>query len=154
MKIKRYISSIPLRTAEQSWQEIRNLITGADSVDAEQLDDAASVMHSLISDEIFQDSPITMIGVSHRLIIYLRYRQDALEEGQNIDEIQWNPTAGDWTMYVACDEKNIAWVRKTLSERAPRIIVHEKSEKPYDEEQNEKNTKSGNLDINWGVFEG
>lgn len=155
MKVKRYISSIPLRSAEDSWKEICDLITDEDSTDIKQLEDAASVMHSLIADETLQDTPITMTGVSHRLIIYLRYRHDAIEEGKDVDEIQWNPTAGDWKMYVPCDESNFEWVRKTLGERAPRMIVHKQDERPYDKgDAKDESAKSEELEINWGVLGG
>lgn len=153
MKVKRYISSIPLRSAEDSWEKICALITDKDSVDVKQLEEAASIMHSLIADEIFQDTPITMTGVNHRLIICLRYRHDAIEEGKDVDEIQWNPTVGDWKMYVPCDEGNLDWVSKTLGERAPRMIVHKQDERPYDKDDaGYKSTKSEDLEINWGVL--
>lgn len=151
MKVRRDISSIPLRTAEKTWKTICDLITANDSEDIAQLDAAASVMYSLIADEVFIEAPLTIIGVSHRLVIYLRYRADALEEGESVDVLEWNPTAGDWTMYVPCDDENFDWVKKTLAARAPRFVVHHKDEKPW--EENKKATASnGALEINWGVL--
>lgn len=155
MKVKRYISSIPLRSAEDSWKKLCDLVTGKDSIDIKQLENAASVMYSLIADEIFQENPVTMVGVSYRLIIYLRFRHDALEEGDDVDDIQWNPTAGDWKMYIPCDEGNFDWVSKTLGERAPRMIVHKQDERPYDKDDaKSKSTKSEELEINWEVLGG
>ena len=136
--------------ADQTWSAIQDLVTGDGSKDANQLDDAASVMHSLISDELFAGNPIVMTGVSHRLVIYLRYRSDALEEGESVDGLDWNPTAGDWKMYVPCDAVNIAWVKKTLAARAPRIVVHGLGERPY-EDEDDKQTKAEKFEINWGV---
>lgn len=153
MKVKRYISSIPLRSAEDSWDEICDLTTGEDSVDVKQLEDAASVVHSLIADEIFQDAPITITGVSHRLIIYLRYRHDALEEGEDVDDLQWNPTAGDWKMYIPCNDDNFEWVRKILRKRAPRMIVHKQDERPYDKgDAGGESAKSEEFAINWEIL--
>lgn len=150
MKVRRDISSIPLRTAEQTWGVICGLVTGEGSRDTVQLDDAASVMHSLIADESFAENPLTMTG-GNRLVIYLRHRTDALEEGEGVDSLGWNPTAGDWTMYVPCDDENFDWVQKVLSARAPRLVVHRKNETPWDDD--EKTLASERkMEINWGVL--
>lgn len=150
MKVRRDISSIPLRTAEKTWEVIRDLITGENSKDAAQLDNAASIMHSLIADELFAEYPLTITG-SHRLVIYLRYRADALEEGEEVDALEWNPTTGDWTMYVPCDDDNFEWVKKTLASRALRLVVHRKNETPWDD--NKKTTSAEEkIEINWGVL--
>src|SRR5260370_16807362 len=60
----------------------------------------------------------------------------ALEEGGKMDSLTWNPTAGDWTMHVPCDEENIEWVRKALAGTA-RIKVFDVAEadRAEDEEQ-------------------
>lgn len=150
MKVRRDISSIPLRTAEKTWEAICNLITGSDSKDKAQLDNAASVMHSLIADELFAENPITMTG-SHRLVIYLRYRADALEEGEAVDGLEWNPTASDWAMYVPCDDENYDWVKKTLASRAPRLVVHKKNETPWDNDK-KATASEQKMEINWGVL--
>lgn len=150
MKVRRDISSIPVRTAEKTWSVIQNLITGDNSKDAGQLDKAASTLHSLIADELFSENPITVVGVGPRLVIYLRYRSEALEEGETVDSLDWNPTAGDWKIYVPCDDDNIEWVKKTLATRAPRIVVHALGERP-DEDADDKEQKSEKLEINWGV---
>ncbi len=94
MKVRREISSIPLRTAEETWEAIVRLVTGGRTVDGEQLATAASVMASLITDEAFADHPLTIAGVSHRLVILL-HGADAMEAGENVDALAWNPTSGD-----------------------------------------------------------
>lgn len=154
MKIRRDISSIPFRTAEQTWSVIRELITKHDSIDADQLEKAASVMHSLIADECLDQHPITVTGGGHRLVIYLRYRGQATEEGANTDSLDWNPTAGDWKMYIPCTEENIEWVKKALSSRATRMVVHGLEEEPYKEDAKKNQTSSAELNINWGVVGG
>jgi len=151
MKVKRHISSLPLRSAEDTWKTICDLITGDESIDSNQLNAAASVLHSLISDETFRDIPITITGVSHRLIISLRYRHEAIEEGEIVDAIQWNPTAGNWSMYVPCDKANFAWVKEALATRAPRIIVHKPDERPYESPNDTVESKANSLSIDWGV---
>ena len=151
MKVRRDISSIPLRTSEKTWEVICDLITGDKSKDTTQLDNAASVMHSLITDELIAENPLMITGVSHRLVIYLRYRATALEEGESIDSLEWNPTAGDWTMFIPCDDENFDWVKKALASRAPRLVIHRKDETPWDD--NKKTVASEDkLEINWGVL--
>ena len=44
------------------------------------------------------------------------------------DPLNWNPTAGDWTMHVPCDADNIAWVKKSLAANSPRIKVFDVDE--------------------------
>lgn len=135
MKVRRDISSIPLRTAEATWAEIRTLVTGPVSIDEQQLDAAESVMASLIADELYGSEPLTFKGVGDRLVIYLRHGLEALEEGTEVDEIQWNPTAGDWTLYVPCGDENYEWAKKTLAKRAPRFVVMKQGEMPDDADE-------------------
>lgn len=150
MRIRRDISSIPLRSAAETWRAIQQLVTGKDSVDAGQLDAAASVMAVLITDEAFHGEPLTLAGVGHRLVIYLRHGTDALEEGGDVAALTWNPTAGDWTLFVPCPEEHFAWAKKMLAGRAPRCVVLKPGEKPEDRDTARK---SESLTIDWGVFD-
>ncbi len=153
MKVRRDISSLPLRSAEKTWEVICGLIADGGSKDTAQLDNAASVMHSLIADELFSEHPLTVTG-GHRLVIYLRYRADALEEGEAVDSLGWNATADDWTMYVPCDDENFEWVRKTLASRAPRLVIHRKGETPWDEDDKKAAALEKKMEVNWGVLNG
>jgi len=51
MRVRRDVSSIPYRSAGDTWQRIIDLITASGSKDVQQLDDAAGVMGSIITDE-------------------------------------------------------------------------------------------------------
>ena len=73
MKIRRDLSALPLRSGEATWEAIDDLVTGPDSNDVDQLAAAAPVVASLIADEHYAEHPLTLAGVSHRLLIYLRY---------------------------------------------------------------------------------
>ena len=115
MRLRRDISSIPLRSASDTWQRIIDLITGPGSRDVEQLKRASGVMGSIIADEHPAHRAILLEGVGAQLRIYLRYGMAAIEEGETVDSLTWNPTDGDWTMHVPCDEENIDWVRKSLA---------------------------------------
>ncbi len=152
MKVRRDISSIPLRTAEETWKVIEDLVTGDDSVEPEQFNAAATVMASLIADEAFNDNPLTMTGVSHRLVMYLFHASDALEAGADVDALAWNPTAGDWRLFVPCPEEEFNWARKTLSSRAPRFVVIKPGDSVDAGEETKDATKRERLAVNWGVF--
>lgn len=153
MKIRRDISAIPARTAEATWAAITALITRTESVDRGQLDSAASMMASIITDEHLKDHPLTIKGVGPRLVIYCRYGTDAVEADAGVDPIDWNPTGGDWTMFVPCDDKNLSWVRNALKTRASRLVVHSLDEHPEDAvEKSEAAGRSAGFEINWGAL--
>lgn len=154
-KVRRDISSVPLRTAEETWEAIIDLITDDDSVDTDQLRNASPIVSSLIADEIFSEHPITVAGAGPRLVLYTVHYFDAVEAGTGIDALSWNPTAGNWNMALPCDDANLDWVRKALSEKAPRIKVHELGQEP-DLATAEATEKSDDeeLEINWGILGG
>lgn len=151
MKVRRDIASIPLRSAADTWAEYMKLVTDASSLDVEQFDAAASVMTSLITDEDFKDEPLTLTGVGHRLIAYLLHGHDALEAGANVDKLAWNPTAGNWKVFIPCPEEQFDWAKKALAARAPRFIVLKPGEKIKDEEE-DAGTAKAVVDVNWEVF--
>jgi hypothetical protein len=128
MRVRRDISSIPHRSASDTWQRIVDLVTGADSKDVQQLESAGGVIASIITDEHPSLRPILFEGVGPQIRIYCRYGLKAVEEGSSVDALTWNPTAGDWTMHVPCDTDNIEWVRASLGKTSPRIKVFDVAE--------------------------
>lgn len=153
MRVRRDISSIPHRSASQTWQRIIDLITGADSLDTGQLTAASGVMGSIITDEHPSTRPIVIAGVGGQLRIYLQYGLKAVEEGDAVDALSWNPTAGDWTMRVPCDSDNITWVKASLAKRAPRIkVVDVEEEERAEESSNESAaTTARAIIVDWNV---
>jgi hypothetical protein len=149
MKVRREIASIPKRSAAETWREIVKLITGSGSVDAGSLTAAASVMESLITDEHPAKVPIVVKGVGSRLVIYCLFGEDAMDADMDVAKLNWNPTAGDWAMTAPTDPADVAWMNKTLKERAPRIAVHDVSAAPADDE--EAAATSQELKIDWGA---
>jgi len=133
MKLRRDIASIPIRSASETWKAIIELITRSDSVDAEQLTAASSVMESLIVDGHPANVPIVIKGHGPRLVIYCLYGEDALEAGNELDRLHWSPTGGDWSMTAPCDPEDVDRISKLLRSRAPRISVHDVGEPPPDE---------------------
>jgi len=149
MKVRRDIASIPKRSAAETWSEIVKLITGSGSVDATGLMAAASVMESLITDEHPAKVPIVVKGVGSRLVIYCLFGEDAMDAELDVGKLNWNPTAGDWGMNAPTDAMDVAWMNKTLKDRAPRITVYDVSAAPADDE--EAASKSQELKIDWGA---
>jgi len=75
----------------------------------------------------------------------------AIEEGGQVDLLTWNPTAGDWTMHVPCDEENISWVRASLSASSPRIKVFNVDAPETEEEADKAESKSNEVVVDWDV---
>lgn len=150
MKVRRDIASIPKHSAADTWREIVKLITGSGSVDAASLTAAASVMESLITDEHPARVPIVVKGVGSRLVIYCLFGEDAMDAEMDIPKLNWNPTAGNWAMTAPTDAVDVAWMNKTLKERAPRIAVHDVNAAPAEDEDTV--TASQELTIDWGAL--
>jgi hypothetical protein len=149
MRVRRDISSIPLRSASETWQRIIDLVSGPGSKDVQQLKGAAGVMGSIITDEHPATRAIMLEGVGPQLRIYLRYGMKALEEGAKVDSLAWNPTEGDWTMHVPCGEENISWVKQSLA-TFTRIRVFDVAEadRAEDEETVAAKAESG-IVVDW-----
>lgn len=154
MRIRRDVSSIPFRSAGETWEQIINLVTGKGSKDVQQLKDATGVLGSIITDEHPATRAIILEGVGPQLRIYCRYGMSAVEEGGKIDALTWNPTEGDWTMHVPCDAENLDWVKQSLAKNSARIRVFDVEEADRAEEEKAANAKgSGGLVVDWNIKE-
>ena len=152
MRVRRDVSAIPLRSAGQTWETIINLVSGPDSRDIHQLRNAAGVMGSIITDEHPAVSAMMIEGVGPQLRIYCRYGMKAVEEGDAVDSLTWNPTAGDWTMHVPCDAENIDWVKASLSKSSPRVKVFDVAEADRaEEEEDGVAAKGSGVVVDWNV---
>jgi len=111
-------------------------------------------MGSVITDEHPSARPIVIEGVGAQLRIYLRYGLKAVEEGDPVDPLNWNPTAGDWTMRVPCDSENITWVKASLAKSAPRIEVVDVNEEERAEESANRSAAAataGTIVVDWNM---
>ena len=152
MRVRRDISSIPHRSASETWQRIIDLVTGPDSKDGGQLNAAAGVMASIITDEHPGAKAIVLEGVGAQLRIYCRYGMEAIEEGSSVDALTWNPTAGDWTMHVPCDADNMSWVKASLAKTSPRIQVFDVTDEERSEDTSANPAKAaGAIAIDWNI---
>ena len=152
MRVRRDISSIPLRSASETWQRIIDLVSGHGSTDVVQLTRAAGVIGSIIADEHPANRPIMLEGVGPQLRIYLRYGMKALEDGANVDALTWNPTKGDWTMHVPCDKDNLVWVKESLAPYT-RIKVFDVAEtdRAEDEEASFVARAERSIVVDWNI---
>ena len=152
MRVRRDISSIPFRSATETWQRIIDLVTGHGSTEVQQLRAAAGVMGSIITDEHPAIRAIMIEGVGPQLRVYCRYGMKAIEGGGAVDSLTWNPTAGDWSMHVPCDAENIEWVKESLSRSSPRIRVFDVAEADRAEEEiTEVAATNGGMVVDWNV---
>lgn len=151
MRIRRDISSIPERSASETWDRIVDLVIGNGSTDVHQLKAAAGVMGSIITDEHPAVRPILLEGVGPQLRIYCEYGMDAIETGSKVDALNWNPTDGDWTMHVPCDSENIDWVRKSLAASSPRIKVFDVTEEERAQDETTKSVAESAIVVDWNI---
>lgn len=149
MKVRRDVASIPVRSASETWRAIVELVRSTDSVDKQQLDSAASIMESLIADEMPARVPITFKGSGVRVVVYCLYNEDAIAQGLDIDKLHTNPTAGDWRATAPCEAEDVAWMNKSLKARASRITVHDVDVKPADADDQ---PSAKGLEIDWGAL--
>ena len=153
MRVRRDISSIPFRSATDTWHRIIDLVSGDGSKDVSQLRAAAGVMGSIITDEHPASRAIMLEGVGAQLRIYCRYGMKAVEEGADVDALTWNPTAGEWTMHVPCDKENIDWVKESLAKSSPRIRVFDVAEADRAEQEDTAAAAgtSGAVVVDWNI---
>src|SRR6266481_2333681 len=151
MRVRREVSSIPCRSASETWQQIVDLITGNGSVDVKQLHDASGVLASIITDEHPAQKPITVEGVGAQLRVYCTYGMKAVEEGEKVDSLTWNPTAGDWTMHVPCDDENLSWVKSALAKTSPRIRVYDVEEDHAEEGSITAGKRTDAVTVDWDL---
>jgi hypothetical protein len=149
MRVRRDISSIPVRSASETWNEIVNLVTGPRSIDGEHLRQASGIMGSIITDEHPADQAIVLKGVGPQLRLYCRYGIRALEEGDGIDALTWNPTAGDWSMHVPCDAENISWAEQALAQISDRIKVFDVAKGDLNTETERTSARALGIEVDW-----
>lgn len=150
MKVRRDIASIPKRSAGETWKTIIELITGSGTVDKKTLENASSIMESLIADEHPAKKPIVLKGAGSRLVIYLLYGENAMEADLEVGKLSWNPTAGDWSMTAPSDADDVIWMNNALKDRAPRIKVHDVDAAVEHEEESSSGEQA--LKIDWGAL--
>jgi hypothetical protein len=143
MKARRDINSIPARSAADTWQKVIDLITGDGSMHVDDLRAVAGIAASIITDEHPTNDPIIVVGVGLRVVIYCAYGENAVVGTENVDELQRNPTAGDWQVLLPCNETNLPWTSKALAKHTTRVQVYDVAEPSPLEESADDSASAG-----------
>lgn len=149
MKIKRMVNALPARSSLDVWEIVVDLVTNDESTDAGCLDSISGIVASVITDEFPKENPIVFFGVGPRLVIYCQYDASSMDE-ENIDSLSWNPTAGDWSLAIPSDAKNLEWIRKACRQVSGRIQVYDIA-KGFEDTQNGQVTESSSFEIDWNA---
>jgi hypothetical protein len=151
--IARRIRATPERSALEAWNVITDLISQPGSLAREELDAAGGVAACLIADETPKESPIVVAGSGPRLRIYCLYGEDAVVgEDANETALTWDPTDGEWKMWLPGPREDFQWVSRELAKRGTRIVVYhvEKGEPEGDAARPEG--REANLVVNVEAF--
>jgi len=123
VKFRRDVASLPVRSGMQTWDAIVDLIVSTDSIDAEQFRAARSTMSMLLSEGLYEEKPLTVVGDTHRVVVYCPYGENALAADFEVNSLGFNPTAGNWSLHVPCVPEHLEWVATKLATSAPRFVV-------------------------------
>ncbi len=124
--IARRIRATPARPATEAWEMIVGLISEPGSAARKELNAVSGIASCLIADETSKDLPIVVAGVGPRLLLYCLYDEDAVT-GEDADEtaLPWNPTDGNWKMWLPAAREDLDWVQRELAKRGSRIVAYE-----------------------------
>lgn len=124
--IARRIRATPERPATEAWAVIVDLISEQGSAARKDLEAVSGIASCLIADETPKESPIVLAGAGPRLRIYCLSDEDAVT-GEDADEsaLSWNPTDGNWKMWLPAAREDLDWVERELAKRGSRVVAYE-----------------------------
>lgn len=145
--IARRIRAAPERSAVEVWSVILCLIAQDGSDVKAELDSITGIAASIIADETPKESPIVVAGNGPRLRIYCIYGEGAIT-GENYaeSEITWNPTEGDWKMWLPVSEDDLEWVNVELSKYSNHVVAYNP-----DCEEPASDTRANNADVKLSI---
>jgi hypothetical protein len=152
--VARRLPSTPVRTGVETWEKIVELISKQQSPSRNELQAVKGVAASLIADETPKEAPIIVSGSGPRLRVYCLYGEDAVV-GDDCDEspLTWNPTEGDWHVFLPCSDEDLEWVRKCLQPHSKRIVAYDASKEALpEEESNSSVAKKATFSVNVEEF--
>ncbi|HEY3252167.1 MAG TPA: hypothetical protein VGK25_13745 [Ignavibacteria bacterium] len=124
--VKRIIISNPERTSVETWAKITDIICSQDMEAKSEFDKVSNVTASLLSEEFMKDHPMIMKGGGSQLRVYCLYGEDAITgEDANEDQLSWNITEKDWTVFMPCSEEELTWYEKAISNLSDRFKVYD-----------------------------
>lgn len=142
--IARRFTSVPVRTAMQTWSSIVDLLApDSDDPDRQELQSIAGVACSAISSEVLVNAPIVVWGGGLRVRIRCAFGDDAVTgDAVNEDELPRSALDGEWQMSIPCLSDDLAWMKKSLAAKSSRIWVRDHHDDvedgPYDERDGAK----------------
>lgn len=151
--IARRIRATPERSGMEAWNVITGLISQPGSLTRKELDAAGGVAACLIADETPKESPIVVAGSGPRLRIYCLYGEDSVV-GEDADEaaLSWDPTDGDWKLWLPAPREDLEWVRRELEKRGTRIAAYELEKGEPEGEAARPRGREANLSVNVEAF--
>ena len=131
--VARRFSSTPSRTSAETWEAILTVISRNGSEARSELESVGGFAASTIAEEIPRDTPIVLSGNGPRLRIYCLYGEDAVI-GDDCDEsaLSWNPTEGDWRLFLPFAAVDLQWARNALQKKSTRITAYEAGKEPVE----------------------
>jgi len=125
--VARTMSSIPARTASETWRAIVNLIAPSDEQARTELLGVEGIACSLITDKAMT-APIIVTGKGPRVRIYCQYDEDAISgDDANESALATKPTEEEWAVSMPCEEADLSWVQEALKKKSSRITARDKS---------------------------
>jgi hypothetical protein len=124
--VARRIRAAPERPSTEAWSVITTLISEPGSPAKKELDAVSGIAACLVADETPKALPIVVAGVGPRLRIYCLYDEDAVT-GEDADEsaVSWNPTHGNWKLWLPAAGEDLDWVKRELAKQSARIVAYE-----------------------------
>ena len=120
----------------ETWELIVDLISKSQSASSTELQKVTGVAASLIADETPKVAPIVVAGNEPRLRVYCIYGEDAaMEDDCDESSLTWNPTEGEWRLFLPCPEEDLEWVRNCLQPLSKRVIAYDASKDALPEEE-------------------
>ncbi|WP_029934551.1 hypothetical protein [Sphingomonas sp. UNC305MFCol5.2] len=128
---RRTVTSVPTRSADDSWRVIVDLLAGTgQSAARDELLSVSGVASSIIADMAPQHSAIVSTCSGPRTRIYCVYDDDALD-ADTADEsrLPHNAVEGDWRVSLPCLGDDLSWVSAALAGLSSRITARDASDK-------------------------
>lgn len=132
---------------------ITGLISEPASEARRQLDAVGGIAACLVADETPRESPIVVAGIGPRLRIYCVFGEDAVT-GEDADEtaLTWDPTDGNWKMWLPAAREDLEWVKRELGKRGTRIVAYELEKGEPEGDSARPEGRAASLAVNVEVF--
>ena len=123
--IARTFSSIPQRSALETWRAVVELLAPHASVARRELEGVSGIAAALIASEAMTSS-IVIWGAGPRVRVYCLYGEDAIGgDSANESPLSFTPTDGDWRMSLPAAIEDLNWVVEALASKSNRVSARQ-----------------------------